>query len=37
MSNITIEPQHDSEGTDDDFFDDIRGKWAKLEAERRAE
>ena len=36
MSNITIEPQHDSEGTEDDFFDDIRGKWAKLEAERRA-
>ena len=35
MSNITIEPQHDSEGTDDDFFDDIKGQWARMEAERR--
>ena len=35
MSNTTIEPQHASEGTDDDFFDDIRGKWAQMEAERR--
>lgn len=36
MSDIKIEPQHESEGTDDDFFDDLRGKWAKIEAERRA-
>ena len=36
MSNIKIEPQHESEGTEDDFFDDIRGQWAKMEAERRA-
>ena len=36
MSNITIEPQHDSEGTDDDFFDDFRANVARLEAERRA-
>jgi len=35
MSNITIEPQHASEGTEDDFFDDIRGQWAKMETERR--
>ena len=35
MNNITIEPQHASEGTDDDFFDDIRGKWAQMEAKRR--
>jgi hypothetical protein len=35
MSKITIEPQHESEGTDDDFFDDLRGKWARMEAERR--
>jgi hypothetical protein len=35
MTNITIEPHHESEGTEDDFFDDIRGHWAKLEAERR--
>ena len=35
MSNIKIEPQHASEGTDDDFFDDLRGNWAKLEAQRR--
>jgi hypothetical protein len=36
MNNITIEPQHDSEGTDDDFFDDFRANVARLEAERRA-
>ena len=36
MSTIKIEPQHDSEGTEDDFFDDLKGQWAKLEAERRA-
>jgi hypothetical protein len=36
MSNIKIEPQHESEGTEDDFFDDIHGRWAKMEAERRA-
>ena len=35
MSNIKIEPQHASEGTDDDFFDGLGGRWAKLEAERR--
>jgi len=35
MSDIKIEPQHASEGTEDDFFDDIRGKWAQMEAERR--
>jgi hypothetical protein len=35
MSDITIEPHHESEGTDDDFFDDIRGRWAQMEAERR--
>ena len=32
MSNIKIEPQHESEGTEDDFFD---GQWARMEAERR--
>jgi len=36
MSNITIEPQHESEGTEDDFFDDFRANVARLEAERRA-
>ena len=35
MSNITIEPQHESEGTEDDFFDDFRANVARLEAERR--
>ena len=35
MTDPKIEPQHESEGTDDDFFDDLRGHWAKLEAERR--
>ena len=35
MSDIKIEPHHDSEGTDDDFFDDIKGKWAQMEAKRR--
>ena len=35
MSNIKIEPHHDSEGTEDDFFDDLRGQWARMEAERR--
>jgi hypothetical protein len=35
MSDIKIEPHHDSEGTEDDFFDDIRGRWAQMEAERR--
>ena len=35
MNNITIEPQHESEGTDDDFFDDFRANVARLEAERR--
>ena len=35
MNDPKIEPQHASEGTDDDFFDDIRGKWAQMEAERR--
>jgi hypothetical protein len=35
MNDPKIEPQHDSEGTDDDFFDDIRGRWAQMEAERR--
>jgi hypothetical protein len=35
MSDIKIEPHHASEGTDDDFFDDIRGQWTQMEAERR--
>ena len=35
MSDIKIEPQHESEGTDDDFFDDLRGQWARAEAERK--
>ena len=35
MSDPKIEPHHDSEGSDDDFFDDIRGKWAQMESERR--
>jgi hypothetical protein len=35
MNDPKIEPHHESEGTDDDFFDDIRGKWAQMEAERR--
>lgn len=35
MSNSTIEPQHASEGTEDDFFDDIKRHWAQTEAERR--
>ena len=36
MNDITIEPHHESEGTDDDFFDDFRANVARLEAERRA-
>ena len=35
MTDPKIEPQHESEGTEDDFFDDIRGHWARMEAERR--
>jgi len=35
MNKPIIEPQHNSEGTDDDFFDDLRGQWAQMEAERR--
>ena len=35
MNDPKIEPHHASEGTDDDFFDDIRGRWAQMEAERR--
>ena len=35
MSNIKIEPHHESEGTEDDFFDDLRGKWAQMESERK--
>ena len=35
MNDPKIEPHHESEGTEDDFFDDIRGKWAQMEAERR--
>ena len=35
MNDPKIEPHHESEGTDDDFFDDIKGKWARMEAERR--
>ena len=35
MNDPKIEPHHESEGTEDDFFDDIRGKYAQLEAERR--
>jgi hypothetical protein len=36
MTDPKIEPQHESEGTEDDFFDDFRAKVARLEAERRA-
>ena len=36
MKDPKIEPHHASEGTVDDFFDDIKGRWAKLEAERKA-
>ena len=36
MNDPKIEPHHASEGTDDDFFDDIRGRWARMEAERKA-
>ena len=35
MNNITIEPQHESEGTEDDFFSDFRASWAREEAKRR--
>ena len=35
MTDPKIEPQHESEGTDDDFFDDLRGQWARAEAERK--
>jgi len=35
MNDPKIEPQHASEGTDDDFFDDIKGQWARMEAERK--
>ena len=35
MNDPKIEPHHDSEGTDDDYFSDLRASWAKLEAERR--
>lgn len=35
MNDPKIEPHHDSEGTDEDFFSDIRASWAKLEAERK--
>ena len=35
MTDIKIEPQHESEGTEDDFFDDLRGQWARAEAERK--
>jgi len=35
MTDPKIEPQHASEGTDDDFFDDLKGQWARMEAERR--
>jgi hypothetical protein len=35
MTDPKIEPQHESEGTEDDFFDDIRGQWARMEAEHR--
>jgi hypothetical protein len=35
MTDPKIEPQHASEGTEDDFFDDLQAGWAKLEAERR--
>jgi hypothetical protein len=36
MSDPKIEPQHESEGTEDDFFNDFRANVARLEAERRA-
>jgi hypothetical protein len=35
MTDTKIEPQHESEGTEDDFFDDLRGQWARAEAERK--
>lgn len=35
MNKLVVEPQHNSEGTNDDFFDDLKGKWAKMEAKRR--
>ena len=35
MTDPKIEPHHASEGTEDDFFDDLRGQWARAEAERR--
>ena len=35
MNDPKIEPHHESEGTDDDFFDDLKGKWAQMEAKRR--
>ena len=34
MNNITIEPQHESEGTEDDFFD-IVASFRKHDEERR--
>ena len=35
MNDPKIEPHHDSEGTDEDVFSDLRGSWAKVEAERK--
>jgi hypothetical protein len=35
MSNITIEPQHESEGTEDNLLDNFRAAWIRMEAERR--
>jgi hypothetical protein len=35
MSDIKIEPQHESEGTEDDFFDDIVASFRKHDEERK--
>jgi len=35
MNAIKIEPQQDSEGTEDSLLTDVRAEWARLEAERR--
>ena len=35
MNDPKIEPHHESEGTDDDYFSDLKGSWARMEAERR--
>lgn len=35
MTDPNIEPQHESEGTEEDLLDDFRAGWARWEAERR--